>query len=304
MVLLSQLPQWFCQLVVIAFGYLSISAAHGQIFVSNLNEGTISEFGFDGSTLNASLISGLFAPEGMAVSGSNLFVANFNRAQQGVGEYTTSGVTVNSSLINVVFASRLALSGSNLFVGTGLREIGEYTTSGATINASLISDPSLGSLSGLVVSGSNLFALSNGKVIEYTTSGTLVNASLISGLNTSSTMAISGSNLFITDPINGTIAEYTTLGTLVNASLISGLSNPVALTVSGSNIFVVNRGTSTIGEYAISGATINASLVSGLTADPVDIAVVPTPEPSTIALMVLGLSLLVFERCRRYRILS
>ena len=48
--------------------------------------------------MNASLVSGLSAPVGLAVSGSNLFVANWNAGT--IGEYTTSGGTVNASLIS------------------------------------------------------------------------------------------------------------------------------------------------------------------------------------------------------------
>ena len=47
--------------------------------------------------MNASLISGLTNPVGIAVSGSNLFVADEGNGT--IGEYTTSGATVNASLI-------------------------------------------------------------------------------------------------------------------------------------------------------------------------------------------------------------
>jgi hypothetical protein len=40
----------------------------------------------------------LSLPIGIAISGSDLFIANFNTGT--VGEYTTSGATVNASLIS------------------------------------------------------------------------------------------------------------------------------------------------------------------------------------------------------------
>ena len=54
--------------------------------------------------MNASLISGLSGPIDIAVSGGNLFVSGGNlfvtNANNGtIGEYTTSGATVNASLI-------------------------------------------------------------------------------------------------------------------------------------------------------------------------------------------------------------
>jgi hypothetical protein len=48
--------------------------------------------------VNASLISGFNVPSGIAVSGSNLFVTNYYNGM--IGEYTTSGATVNASLIS------------------------------------------------------------------------------------------------------------------------------------------------------------------------------------------------------------
>jgi len=106
-----------------------------------------------------------------------------------IGEYTTSGTTVNASLItglNDTFS--IAVSGSNLFVSNSVSgTIGEYTTSGATVNASLITG--LNDPAGIVVAGSNLFVASRitfggnptgtGTIGEYTTSGTTVNAGRI-----------------------------------------------------------------------------------------------------------------------------
>jgi hypothetical protein len=56
-----------------------------------------------------------------------------------IGEYTTSGATVNASLVSFYNAPTLghgiAVSGSNLFVtNDGTNTIGEYTTAGATVN--------------------------------------------------------------------------------------------------------------------------------------------------------------------------
>jgi PEP-CTERM motif len=84
------------------------------------------------------LITGLFSPSGIAISGNNLFVASTFGA---IGEYTTSGATVNALLIRFLnYPIGLAVSGNDLFVADeSAGVIGEYTTSGATVNASLIS---------------------------------------------------------------------------------------------------------------------------------------------------------------------
>ena len=151
-----------------------------------------------------------------------------------------------------------------LFVTDGNGTIGVYTTSGATVNASLVSGlngPYGIAVSGSnIYVGSAI----NGTIGVYTTSGAVVNASLVSGLSRATGIAVSGSNIYVANLYNGTIGVYTTSGATVNASLVSGLNFPSGIAVSGSNIYVANAGNGTVGVYTTSGATVNASLVSGL----------------------------------------
>ena len=114
-----------------------------------------------GGTVNASLVSGLYSPSAIAVSGSNLFVTNETATNDPVGwigEYTTTGGTVNASLISGLNSpSAIAVSGSNLFVPSMYAgTIGEYTMSGGTVNAVLVSVSN--SPYGLAVSGSDLLS--------------------------------------------------------------------------------------------------------------------------------------------------
>jgi hypothetical protein len=134
----------------------------------------------------------------------------------------------------------IAVFGSDLFVvNYGSNSIGEYTTSGATVNADLISglsDPG----GGIAVCGSDLFVVNvaggyegYGMIGEYTTSGAVVNASLVSGLYIPGAIAVSGSDLFVANfgPFgNGWIGEYTTSGATVNTSLF-GLYAPEGIAV-------------------------------------------------------------------------
>jgi uncharacterized delta-60 repeat protein len=257
-----------------------------QIFVTNAGLGTVGEYTTSGATVNASLISGLSTPEGIAAVGSDLFVVN--QGTNSIGEYTTSGATVNASLITgLVKPIGIAASGSDLFVTNETGDtIGEYTTSGATVNASLVTG--LSHPRGIAVFGSDLFVanLSTGTIGEFTTSGATVNASLVSGINQAGDVVVSGSDLFVSEDGPNTIGEFTTSGASVNTSLISGLNNPAAIAVSGSDVFVVNNDGDTIGQYTTSGATVNASLISGLTG-PVGI-VIATTGPVTPTTTVLS----------------
>src|ERR1035441_7352704 len=110
-----------------------------DIYVSNYEyqNATIGEYTTAGATVNASLITGLSYPEGIAISGNDLFVVN---SPSSVGEYTTTGATINASLISGLYEPYgIAISGNDLFVENNLYSIGKYTTTGATVNATLIS---------------------------------------------------------------------------------------------------------------------------------------------------------------------
>ena len=89
-------------------------------------------------------------------------------------------VLITMTTATISFSAVPAAAGL-IFVGTGNGTIGEYTTSGATVNASLITGLSSGVGGGTVaLSGSDLFVSSvngagGGVIGEYTTSGATVN---------------------------------------------------------------------------------------------------------------------------------
>jgi hypothetical protein len=75
--------------------------SEGNLFVvTNFNGGTIGKYTTSGATVNATLVSGLGVPVGIAVSEGNLFVTEFYGNT--IGEYTTSGATVNAALVSGV----------------------------------------------------------------------------------------------------------------------------------------------------------------------------------------------------------
>jgi hypothetical protein len=207
------------------------------------------------SSSNTSFITGLSDPVGITVSGSDVFVLNIS--SNSIGEYTTSGSTINASLVTGLTesASSLAISGSELFVANaGNGTVGEYT---------------LGSTPGTIASSK---------------------ASLISGLTGGAqAIAASGNDLFVTyGATTNIVGEYTTSGSTVNANLVTGLNNAFAITISGSNLYVANNGLSTtgnIGEYTLGSTpgTISSStpsLITGLN-KPVAIALPMGTPPGT-----------------------
>jgi hypothetical protein len=200
-----------------------------------------------------------FIPATAHGASSEIFVTNYG--SNTIGEYTTSGATVNASLISVTSPEAIAVSGSDLFFVSG-DAVHEYTTSGTAVTSFNIGG-TVADQGGIVISGSNLFAANTGdaKISEYTTAGATVNASLVSDshMSTSPGLALSGSDLFVAQ--GTTIGEYTTSGATVNAALISGLDDATGIAVSGSDLFVENHN-GVIGEYTTSGAVVNATLIT------------------------------------------
>lgn len=129
-----------------AAGTLAASAAQGQIFVANYGNGTVGEYSLTGTPINPTLIKNLAKPDGLATSGNDLFVSQYDGT---VAEYTTSGTLVNLALITGLSGpSGLAISGNDLFVANLIGPngnsasgfIGEYTLTGSPINRALDSD--------------------------------------------------------------------------------------------------------------------------------------------------------------------
>jgi hypothetical protein len=81
----------------------------------------------------------LQVPYSIAISGSDLFVGDV--FAQNIGEYTTSGATVDASLVSGLFPYGIAIYGGDLYTADGGFDgsVSEYTTSGAVVDATLIS---------------------------------------------------------------------------------------------------------------------------------------------------------------------
>lgn len=87
-----------------------------NLYVINQGTDSIGEYGLNGSTVNASLVTGLQeSPLSIAISGNDMFIVSV--AAGTVGEYTTSGATVNTSLITgLSLPQAIAISSNDLFV--------------------------------------------------------------------------------------------------------------------------------------------------------------------------------------------
>lgn len=269
--------------------------AGAQIFVVNQGAGTIGKYATSGATINASFISGLSSPTGIAVSGDYLYVAQENGT---IRKYTTAGTLVNAALITGLYLPLgLAVSGDFLYVANGGGEsstIGKYTTAGATVNAALVTG--LGNPTGLAVSGNDLYVTCwhTGNVGKYTIAGATINAAFATGMLYPGGLTLDNSGYVYISSLYDGVRKYTTGGVLVNNPLIANSYNSaMGLAYDGNgHLLVANNyggaGGNIIGEYTTTGAVVNANFITGLK-NPVAIAVVvPEPRPLVLALFGLG----------------
>ena len=185
-----------------------------------------------GAAINQSFITGTnFEPIGLALSGTDLFVANISNDT--VGKYNAS----TGAVIKVPFITKLPATSS---IGLGVF--------GTTI----------------------LFVAEEGqsKLDKYVISTGAAKVALTLKNPNPYGVAVLGSDLFVTSLSAGTISEYNVkTGAVIKASFITGLNFPTQIAILNDTLYVVNYGGGTVGEYnAKTGAVMNASLISGLTA--------------------------------------
>jgi len=247
-----------------------LSASAPDIFIAS--DKTIGQFTSFGTTVNAAIAS-TGTIESFAVTGDDVFYASSG----GVAAYDfATGATSSSLISGLSGAVAVAVYGSDLFVATSSGTIGEYTTSGRTIDSSLItglaSDGTTQPLD-LAVSGSGIFVLTSesdpnlskvalGTIAQYTMSGVSVNPSVVSNI------AIKGGSITALGPAifiaNGSVvSEYTSAGAEVSSDLTPGAYFPTAVAIYNSDLYITtNTGVS---EYTLSGQPLAPNLISGLT---------------------------------------
>jgi len=138
----GRLPSgFFVFLVSIALWCLP-DIAFGQLYVGQQGggSGSVGEYNsHNGAPIAPNLItSGVQNPQGLAVMGNTLFVAN--QYTSSVGEYDTStGMAISTNFIpGLSDPGEIALSGSTLFVVYGNNAVGEYNAvTGQVINSDL-----------------------------------------------------------------------------------------------------------------------------------------------------------------------
>ncbi len=131
------------------FNRIAVSEDGTRLFATDFSAGTVGEYDANsGVAINASLITGLNGPAGIAIIGSHLYVENsaetFNGPTLGagsIGEYTLDGGVINAALISGLDepTDLAALNGRLFILDAYTDSVGEYNaTTGSSINSALV----------------------------------------------------------------------------------------------------------------------------------------------------------------------
>jgi hypothetical protein len=218
-------------------------------------------------------VTGLTSPFGLALTASNIYVANFNSGN--VFKYNFSGTQLNTLSTSNSNGSAnpnpygLAISGDTLFVSQATTGTGANTIKGYSLTT-LSSTPTL---------------------------------TITSGLNVPSGLAVSGNTLYVANNGGGNILTFNATTGASTGTLVSGLTGPQGITVYGSSLFVTGSDGTVKGFDAATGSALSGfTTITGLSS-PHGIVVgemSAIPEPSTYA-AIMGLGAFGFVVWRRRR---
>jgi hypothetical protein len=292
---------------------------YGQIYVSfpgtsGSANGVINNYTTAG-VLSSTLTSSLNGPEGLALWGTDLYVAvNFSSGAAQIEKFTAGGgspavfssSTGAGSTIGLGFGSTGILYAAN----PGNTAIVQFAAGGNGTPLTFTSGATSDTYGLAVDSASNVYAagyLSNTNIISYNSSGGVRWS--VAGTGTSQRgLAVNGDGtiLYVANANGNTINTYdtitgTSLGIFATAS--DGLSNPRGLAFSGGTLFVVNQtgGATTATIEMFTAAHTGTSFTVG--GYPEYIAVGAIPEPSTYA-AIAGAAMLGFAVWRRRKSVS
>ena len=306
------------------------SSRADSLYAVSANGGWIGTYStVSGSAFNANLVTGLISPEAIAFDPSlNFYVTGFSGEY--VAKYQQDGTLINANYLNpsdfrqptgiaVNAAGEIFVVNNALMPYQGGSEctVSKFQADGTLINSAYVPVP--GSPAGATLDSADLNVVrwAESAVGQYTTSGTegtILNASFLTtgtAINTWRPYNVardSQGNFYVTGmaPFDDTsmVSKFASDGTLIDASLISVYSPGFAqgyfygLAIdSQDNIFVGTYNGTTIGKYRPDGTVVNASFITGL-GGVTSLVVQPVPEPSTYAIIGMGLAAAAIMRIR------
>lgn len=264
------------------------------IYVVNNGDNTIRRFdSVTGANLGVFVHTGT-GPEGLAFdSAGNLYVANWGNT---IEKFTPGGVRSVFASTGLSLPSGLAFdSAGNLYAANrGNNTIEKFTPGGV---GSVFASTELNSPDGLAFDSSgNLFVSNFGDTtIEKFTPGGVGSLFTSDARANPETLVFDRAGNLYVAVNNTTIAKFTPDG-VHSVFASTGASRSMGLAFDSAGNLFSGNGNNTIEKFSPSGADLGL-FASGLI-QPYCLAIQPVPEPSTVALLTLGLSTALTLRFR------
>ena len=253
----------------------------GEVYIANYLGGTggygnVVIFNSQTSSVIGSIDSSPSAfdhPDGIFVSGSNIYVANAGASN--VLIFNTDGAltgAITSGAFN--YPEGIALSGSNIYVAnTDANNVLIFNTDGALTGA--ITSGAFAHPAGIVLSGSNIYVANAGasNVLIFNTDGALTGAITSGAFDYPEGIALSGSNIYVANADASNVLIFNTDGALTGAITSGAFDFPQGIFVSGSNIYVMNTVASNFLIFNTDGA-LTGTITSGAFDNPQGISII------------------------------
>jgi PEP-CTERM motif/NHL repeat len=296
----------FFPAVVAGASFLTAGVASADnVFVSNNGDNSILEIssGSSSPTVFISDNANLNGPTGIAFnSAGDLLVANNGTVGAGfIAEYSSTGAFIGDIATGLFNPRGLAFDASgNLFVANQSGgSIVEIPFNGTSYGSSFTLASGFNFPNGLAYGNGGLYVANAG-------ASTIVQLSLpsgtpspfVSGVTNPNGLAFLGSDLLEVNTGSDQILEYNPAGTEIGVFAGSTyLNNAHGIAVdSADNVWVTNEGNQTVVEFSSTGAFLGS--YAGFSG-PNFITTDAVPEPSTWAMMLGGLSALLFLARRK-----
>jgi sugar lactone lactonase YvrE len=255
----------------------------GTLFVSYSNTNIIEEFSPAGTDLGAFAVTGLTAPQGIAVdSQGNLYAANSYSVEKFSPNGTDLGAFINTGSpgpLDLAFDS-----GGNLYTtcySNGFVE--KYSPSGVNLGSFANTQNNLWGLA--FDKSGNLYTayIEVNRVEKFSPTGADLGGFATNNINHPTGLAFNPSdNLYVSNQGTGTVQIYSPAGTYLGEVVATGLNEPTGLFFdSGGNLFICESNGNDIHKISPTGADLGIFATTG-TGNPSHIAEQPPPSAAAI----------------------